>query len=163
MLGLNWFQVNHSENIFCFLWFFVSLFLGLIIAVVIILAIFFISSISGRILFYLLLLLFLVITLSIALICFVDYQKRQIKQFETNELDRNRSGFNVQGIRFIPVGDYVWFILIFIHWSKTNCLDHSSQDLWDQSFYNSSRLNQTSNYRNESILRDPYGFTKFFA
>ncbi|KAF7490275.1 hypothetical protein SSS_10353 [Sarcoptes scabiei] len=80
---------------------------GLIIAVVIILAIFFISSISGRILFYLLLLLFLVITLSIALICFVDYQKRQIKQFETNELDRNRSGFNVQGIRFIPVGDYV--------------------------------------------------------
>ncbi|KAH9416376.1 hypothetical protein DERP_000881 [Dermatophagoides pteronyssinus] len=83
---------------------------GMIIAIVIILAIFFISTIGGQILFFLLLLLFVIITMCIALICWIDYRKRELKKCELSSSSssyKSDDNCHLYGIRFISLSDQV--------------------------------------------------------
>ena len=81
--------------------------IGMIIAIVIILAIFFISTIGGQILFFLLLLLFVIITMCVALICWIDYRKRELKKYQLSSTLEPNDNCHLYGIRFISLSDQV--------------------------------------------------------
>lgn len=76
--------------------------LGMVITIIVVLAIFCISTISGRLLFYLLLCGFIVLILCLVSIYWVQHQKRQLVKSQISS-PLSKENLYVYGIRFNPL------------------------------------------------------------
>lgn len=76
---------------------------GLVITVVIILAIFFVSTVTGRMLVYCLMIVFIVIVLCVVAIYWIEHNKRLLHRNHISSPMTKEECYNVYGIRFNPL------------------------------------------------------------